>query len=162
MPVEIERKFLVRSDAWKSAVTRVEHLHDGLVARFGEGKVRVRRAQGRAWIAIKGPRRGLTRPEYEYEIPLEDADEILRTMCQGPVIEKLRHCVLHDGRTWSVDVHTGRLAHVVLAEVELSYETERLDIPAWVGREVTHDPAYKKEALARQLGGAGEGPGLSG
>jgi CYTH domain-containing protein len=149
MGVEIERKFLVEHDGWRAAVIQVEHLRDGLVARFGGGKVRVRQAQGRAWIALKGPRAGLVRSEFEYEIPVADAEEILLTLCDGRIIEKARHCVHHAGHVWSVDVHAGELEGLILAEIELGAADEAFVLPSWAGREVTHDPAYQKGALLR-------------
>lgn len=151
MAAEIERKFLVTSDEWRSGVTQVEHLRDGLIARFGGGKVRVRQAVDRAWVTIKGPRRGITRSEFEYEIPVADAEEILRTLCDGPIIEKARHCVPHAGRIWAVDVHHGALEGLVFVEVELQSESEPFVAPAWVGREISHDPRFRKEALIRQV-----------
>lgn len=147
MGLEIERKFLVDDDGWRAGVTQIEHLRDGLIARFGGGKVRVRLAEGRAWIAVKGPRQGIARSEFEYEIPVADAEEILHTLCEGGVIEKTRHCVQHAGHTWSVDVHAGELAGVVLAEIELKGPEELFSIPPWLGREVTDDPAFRKDAL---------------
>jgi CYTH domain-containing protein len=147
MQVEIERKFLVRSDAWRSAATESQHLMDGLLARFGDGKVRVRVADDRAWLTIKGPRSGLCRCEFEYEIAHADAEEILRTLCAGPVIEKTRHLVPHDGLIWQVDVHEGALAGLTLAEVELKDAEQAFTLPEWVGREVTGDPRYKKGNL---------------
>lgn len=147
MPAEIERKFLVDSDDWKLGVIQIEHLRDGLIARFDGGKVRVRQAAQRAWITVKGPREGLARPEFEYEIPVADAEVMLRTLCQGPIVEKVRYCVPHADRIWAVDIHRGLLEGLTLVEVELDAEDERLDVPSWVGREVTGDPLYSKAAL---------------
>jgi adenylate cyclase len=155
MPLEIERKFLVASDAWKSAVDQVEVLKDGLIARSPQGKVRVRLAHDRAWLAVKSDRRGgVSRQEFEYEIPTEDAEALLRGFCQGPILEKTRHCVRHQGHLWSVDVHQGPLAGLILAEVELQSEAEPLALPSWVGREVTHDPRYSKRNLLAARGAA--------
>ena len=77
MALEVERKFLLANDSWRKAVIRSDHFQDGLIARFGGGKVRVRRAANTAWLAVKGPRLDISRSEFEYEIPLADADEIL-------------------------------------------------------------------------------------
>src|SRR6516164_9381682 len=91
MTVEIERKFLLANADWKREVVESEHLRDGLIARFGDGKVRVRLTESNAWLTIKGPRKGISRPEFEYEIPRADAEHMLRTLCQGdPVLEKVR------------------------------------------------------------------------
>jgi CYTH domain-containing protein len=150
MGVEIERKFLVVSDEWRLDVVKVEHLRDGLIARFGGGKVRVRQADGWASLALKGPRQNLARSEFEYEIPMDDAEVILRTLCDGRIIEKTRHCVHHAGHVWSVDVHHGILAGVILAEIELRAADERFALPQWVGREVTEDPAFRKGELLQR------------
>ncbi|WP_371826915.1 CYTH domain-containing protein [Microvirga sp. VF16] len=124
MPVEIERKFLVRSNTWRSAATGSLKLLDGLLARFGDGKVRVRIADDRAWLTAKGPRRGLSRSEFEYEIAYAEAEAMLHTLCDGPLIEKTRYLVPHDGLIWEVDVHEGALQSLTLAEIELEYEDQ--------------------------------------
>jgi adenylate cyclase len=151
MAHEIERKFLLTNDGWRAGVTQTEQLRDGLIARFGGAKVRIRQASDRAWITVKGPRSGITRAEFEYEIPLADAEEMLRTVCEGPILEKVRHCVPHGGRIWAIDIYQGALAGVTLAEVELQSETEALDVPPWVGREITHDPQFRKQALVERI-----------
>jgi adenylate cyclase len=147
MAAEIERKFLVAGQGWREGVVRSERLRDGLIARFGDGKVRVHQGEGRAWMAVKGPRFGFSRAEFEYEIPLADAEEMLATLCDGPIIDKLRHCVPHAGRIWSVDVHHGPLEGLVLAEVELPSVDAHVELPAWIGREVTGDPLFRRDAL---------------
>jgi CYTH domain-containing protein len=151
MPVEIERKFLVLNDSWKPHVTAVRHLRDGLVARFGGGKVRVRLETPKAWITVKGAKDGIGRPEYEYEIPHADAEEILRTLCEGPPVEKTRHLVPHDGLIWEIDVFEGLLAGIVFAEVELRNAATILNLPDWIGAEITGDPRYRKTELFRQV-----------
>jgi CYTH domain-containing protein len=165
MAAEIERRFLIANDGWRAGVTGVQHLHDGLITRFGGGKLRVRKAQDRAWITIKGARVGISRSEFEYEIPLADADEMLSTLCVGPVVQKTRHCVPYEGLTWSIDVHEGPLAGVVFAEVELLSADQAVPMPPWIGREITHDPAYKKQALFNRVAksaGKGEPDGAPG
>jgi CYTH domain-containing protein len=160
MAYEIERRFLVANEGWKSAATGSRHLRDGFIVRFGGGKVRVRIEQDKGWLTVKGPQAGIRRVEYEYEIPGADAEEMLRTICDGPFIEKTRFLVPHAGLTWEVDVHEGALAGLVLAEVELDHEGQHLVLPAWVGREVTGDPAYRKAALLEQAAAAAS-PGPS-
>jgi len=147
LPIEIERKFLVANDSWKGAAIASRQLRDGLIARFDSGKVRVRLEQRKAWLTIKGPKTGHTRQELEYQIPCADADEMLRTLCSGPIIEKTRHIVPHHYLVWEVDVHEGVLHGLVLAEVELQYEGQELVLPSWIGREVTDDPRYRKSSL---------------
>lgn len=149
MPVEIERKFLVADDGWRSSVVSAEHFRDGLISQGVAGKVRVRLGDRRAWITVKGSRRGLTRHEFEYEVPTADAAEMLEHFCQDGIVEKVRHCVPHAGRMWSVDTHLGVLEGLTLAEVELEREDQALALPPWVGREVTLDPAFSKQALLK-------------
>jgi CYTH domain-containing protein len=110
MTLEIERKFLLANDAWQREVIKSEHILDGLIARFGEGKVRVRLTESSASLTIKGSRNGISRPEFEYEIPRADAEEMLRTLCQGdPILEKVRHTVPFGGLNWTIDVYMGPL-----------------------------------------------------
>jgi CYTH domain-containing protein len=151
MALEIERKFLLANAEWKREVVKREHLRDGLIARFGEGKVRVRLTESNAWLTIKGPRKGISRLEFESEIPRADAEHMLRTLCQGhPVLEKVRHTVPFGGLDWTIDVYTEPLTGVVLAEVELEHPDQHLQLTPWVGEEVTDDPRFKKSALARR------------
>jgi CYTH domain-containing protein len=151
MALEIERKFLLANDDWKRDVIKSEHLRDGLIGRFGEGKVRVRLTDSNAWLTIKGPREGITRPEFEYEIPRADAERMLRTLCrENPVLEKVRHAVPFGGLDWTIDVYIGPLNGVVLAEVELEQADQQPQLPPWVGEEVTNDPQFEKGTLARR------------
>jgi len=147
MALEIERKFLVISDDWRAAAVGCQRLRDGLLARFGDGKVRVRVTDDRAWITVKGPRTGLSRAEFEYEIAHAEAEEMLQAFCDGPLIEKTRYFVPDDGLMWEVDVHEGVLQGLILAEIELEREDQTFRLPGWVGREVTGDPHYRKANL---------------
>ncbi|WP_274379332.1 CYTH domain-containing protein [Teichococcus vastitatis] len=144
--MEIERKFLLVSDDWKAGVVQTHVLKDGLLARFGEGKVRIRQTRDRAWITVKGPRTGISRAEFEYEIPLQEAEEIL-SLCELPHIEKVRHMVPYGGLIWAVDIHQGPLAGIEFAEVELEDPEQPVPLPPWAGDEVTHDPRYRKATL---------------
>jgi len=152
-PLEIERKFLVATDAWKRDIAKSEHLRDGLIARFGdEGKVRVRLIGSTAWLTIKGPRKGISRPEFEYEIPRSHAEQMLQTLCRGdPILEKVRHTVPFGGINWTIDVYTGPLSGAVFAEVELEHPNQQLQLPPWVGEEVTNNPRFRKRALLAGL-----------
>jgi adenylate cyclase len=151
MALEIERKFLLANDTWKREVIKSEHMRDGLIARFGEGKVRVRLTESSAWLTIKGARKGISRLEFEYEIPRADAEQMLRTLCQAdPVLEKVRHSVPFGGLDWKIDVYTGPLAGVVFAEVELGHPDQQLQLPPWIGEEVTNNPRFRKRALLPQ------------
>jgi CYTH domain-containing protein len=151
--VEIERKFLLANDSWRAGVVQTYSLTDGLIARFGEGKVRIRHAGDRAWITVKGPRSGISRPEFEYEIPLGEAEEIL-ALCDLPHIEKTRHIVPYAGLNWAVDVHSGCLTGIEFAEVELDYPDQPISLPPWAGDEVTHDLRYRKATLLSLSGQA--------
>src|ERR1700679_2541558 len=160
MPVEIERKFLVVSDDWREHAASGRRFCQGHIANDGAVSVRVRRAADRAFVTIKGERNGIARAEFEYEIPVEDAEEMLRDLCVKPLLEKTRYCVKHAGLTWEVDVFSGKADGLVLAEVELSSIAQSFDQPAWVGVEVTGDPRYRSSRIAKS--GAPRGPVGSG
>lgn len=149
MGIEIERKFLVTGDAWRSAAG--ETLSQAYLNRDKQRTVRVRIAgrsgQERAWLTVKGQSIGATRSEFEYEIPVADARQLL-ALADGPAIEKIRRRIEHAGLVWEVDEFFGANAGLVVAEVELSSEGQVLILPAWVGREVTDDPRYFNSALA--------------
>src|SRR5258707_437006 len=121
MSLEIERKFLVLGDEWRASVTSHRRLRQGFLAKTAFGSVRVRRWPAGPCLTVKGPRNGISREEYEYAIPLEEADQILRRYCAKPLIDKIRYCVEHAGVTWEVDVYCGGVSGLVLAEVELDY-----------------------------------------
>ncbi|TCZ63211.1 CYTH domain-containing protein [Roseicella aquatilis] len=152
MGTEIERKFLVAGDGWRrEAAGPGVPLRQGYLAGGGGPEapvVRVRLAGPRAFLTIKGP--GLTtRAEFEYPIPVADAEAMLATLCAPPVLEKVRHRVEHAGLVWEVDVFGGHLAGLVLAEVELDSADQAVALPDWVGREVSGDPRYVNSNLAR-------------
>ncbi|KAB1071744.1 CYTH domain-containing protein [Methylobacterium planeticum] len=149
MRFEVERKFLVAHEGWRAGVVSRRQLRDGLVGQFASGKVRVRLDETRAWLTIKGERVGLARPEFEYEIPRSDAEAMLAMVCDTCLIEKTRHCVPHAGLTWEVDVYAGALSGMVLAEVELEHEAQAIELPGWLGQEVTADPRFRQSTLLR-------------
>lgn len=153
MPLEIERKFLVKHDGWKSSCLRSIRIRDGLIAHMSGRKVRVRISDGRATITVKGEECGLARAEFEYEIPRGDAEEMLR-MCEENNLEKMRHFVMHAGSMWQIDVYEGILDGVAIAEIELERETQQFELPDWIGREVTNDANYRKfNMIARRNAG---------
>jgi adenylate cyclase len=143
MPIEIERKFLLANDDWKGSVTRRIRIRDGLIASNNGNKARVRIADSNATITLKSRRRGPIRAEFEYAIPYSDALEILR-------LDKVRHVITHAGAVRHVDVYEGILNGVVLAEVELQHADQKLDLPGWIGKEVTGDPRYRKINMQTQ------------
>lgn len=144
---EIERKFLVRSDDWKSGVTAVRSLRQGYLAIDEGNNVRVRTDGQRAWLTIKGRGEGITRPEFEYEIPIADADQLL-ALCRGRVVEKVRHLLPAGEYFWEIDEFTGENSGLVVAEIELPDEATSVPHPAWLGQEVTTDPRYLNANLA--------------
>jgi adenylate cyclase len=145
MSIEIERKFLIRSDDWKSHVVKKVMFRESLIAIHNDRKVRVRISDGtKATITVKGPRTHLKRLEYEYEIPISDAEEMLQSLCRGPQLEKVRHFVMHEGSLWHVDVYDGILNGTVIAEIELKSEDQQFNKPEWIGKEVSGDFAYRK------------------
>ena len=144
MALEIERKFLIANDRWETSIVRSIRIRDGLIASDKGNKARVRIANGLATIALKSRRRGSVRTEFEYAIPIADAEEMLRTMCEGNVLDKVRRLVSHASDTWEVDVYEGLLDGIVLAEIELTDADQKLILPDWIGAEVTADPRYRK------------------
>jgi CYTH domain-containing protein len=151
--LEIERKFLVADQSWRSQVDHSERIVDGLLATSKGPKVRVRLYADRATLAIKTRKKGRVRSEFEYEIPLDDARQILEKECGRTILAKTRHIVLYAGKPWEVDEYEAPLAGIVLAEVELSTADEELSFPPWLGREVTGDPAFSKGLLLAKRGG---------
>jgi adenylate cyclase len=140
MGSEIERKFLVDTAEWKPRDAGTPYTQ-GYLSSAKERTVRVRREGDRAVITIKGPTQGVTRAEFEYPIPVEDA-EAMFALCEQPLIEKVRHAEEHGGHTWEIDVFGGDNAGLVVAEIELAGEDEQVDVPAWAIREVSDDPRY--------------------
>ena len=150
MATEIERKFLVTDDAWRAHVTATTRYRQGYLAGGRESaSVRVRIGDGAAHLNIKGATVGVSRAEYEYAIPLADAEEMLDTLCTGPLVEKTRYHVEHAGHLWEVDVFEGDNAGLVVAEIELESAGESFEIPPWAGADVSHDARYYNAALAR-------------
>ena len=144
MALEIERKFLVVDESWKNSVVSSAHIRDGLVASNNDRKVRIRISDSVATIALKGPHVGIARAEFEYFIPLSDAEKIMQTMCDIHLLEKRRHLVPYQGVNWLIDVYEGLLKGVVLADVEMKTIDQSLTIPPWIGQEVTGDPEFRK------------------
>ncbi|MBB4237792.1 CYTH domain-containing protein [Rhizobium esperanzae] len=152
MAKEIERKFLVRSDGWRSAVETKSVLRQGYIASMDDRSARVRILDDRkARLTIKIGRSAITRDEFEYDIPIADAKELLQNAI-GIVIEKTRYRVPHEGFVWEVDVFAGEHRGLVIAEVEMTAETDNPPLPAWLGREVTGDARYSNQALATEYG----------
>ena len=145
MGIEIERKFLVVGDDWRQA-SAVAYAQ-GYLNRDQQRTVRVRIARGQAWLTVKGANAGATRAEFEYPIPLADAEQLL-ALCDGPLVRKLRRIVEHAGSRWEIDEFQGDNAGLVVAEIELPSEDAPFEPPPWLGAEVTHDPRYFNSNLA--------------
>jgi adenylate cyclase len=148
MGTEIERKFLVKSDAWRAGAATQSVLRQGYLASDGGNTVRVRLDDRRAWLTVKGPSEGCRRAEFEYELPLEEAEELLE-LCGNRVVEKMRSRVPVGLHVWEVDEFAGRNAGLTVAEIELSSESEAVHMPDWVGREVTGDRRFDNASLSR-------------
>lgn len=148
MGQEIERKFLVNA-ARLGELTDGEVMRQGYIDTMSLATVRARIAGNRGWLTLKGGNRGGVRSEFEYEIPVEDARQIIDELCRGPVIAKTRYRREYRGYTWEIDVFEGDNAGLVVAEVELGAVTEDPPLPDWVTAEVTSDPRYYNSQLAR-------------
>jgi adenylate cyclase len=149
MAVEIERKFTVRSDAWRAAVRRSTLLRQGYLANTERASIRVRLAGDQGWLSVKAMTRGLARAEYEAVIAAADANEMLGALCEGPLIEKWRHIVPHEGNEWEIDEFLAANAGLVIAELELDSEQQPFALPAWIGAEVTQDERYYNFRLSQ-------------
>ena len=145
MATEIERKFLVTGTDWRNSVGVT--ISQGYLSRDKERTVRIRLAGKRAFLTIKGITTGASRPEFEYEIPVSDAEQLVK-LCDGPLVEKVRRAIVYGGFTWAVDEFLGENAGLVIAEVELEAEDQPFKRPHWVGQEVTGDARYYNSYLA--------------
>jgi CYTH domain-containing protein len=147
MSIEIERKFLVVGDAWKNHVSGQFQLKQGYLQSAPERTVRIRTSNKEGFITIKGKTEGITRTEYEYPIPFSEALSLL-ALCENTPIEKVRYLVSHGSLTWEVDVFEGLNSGLVLAEVELQHENQEIDLPDWIGAEVSSDPRFYNSTLS--------------
>ncbi len=150
MAVEIERKFLIKNDLWRELVISSADLKQAYIANLANATVRVRIADDKAFLTIKGPTVGISRDEFEYAIPVEDAEAMLRMRSNGVVIEKTRYKVRYINHIWDVDIFYGENDGLKLAEVELQTEDEGFHLPEWIGAEVTDDRRYANSHLAEE------------
>ena len=145
MATEIERKFLVQWTQWRNGTgTKIKQ---GYLNRDKARTVRVRVRADQVFLTVKGLTQGASRAEFEYEIPLTDAEELLK-LSDGPIIEKTRYVVVHEGSKWEVDEFEGDNSGLVVAEIELQSQDEQFSRPPWLGREVTDDNRYYNSSLA--------------
>lgn len=150
MGIEIERKFLVRNDAWKSEInTGTFRITQGYMVKTTGLTVRIRVAAGQktGWVTFKGQKTDISVPEFEYEIPAADADELLK-MCNKSLIQKTRHCVVDaHNQHWEIDVFEGINTGLVVAELELDTVDQAITVPSWIGKEVSDDHRYSNTHL---------------
>ena len=148
MAKEIERKFLVRGDAWR-ALAEGTMYRQGYLSSVKERTVRIRTVGSEAFLTIKGITVGATRAEYEYPIGFDDCNAMLDDLAEKPIIEKKRYKIPADGLTWEVDEFFGENRGLIVAEIELQSEGQAFAKPAWVGDEVTGDPRYYNSNLIK-------------
>jgi adenylate cyclase len=147
---EIERKFLVADDGWRAVADGGRRLRQAYLAETERAVVRVRIENGaRGVLTIKSAEPGLSRQEFEYALPLEDAEALI-ALRQGSVLDKTRFHVPHAGRRWEVDVYGGDNRGLIIAEVELESEAAAVELPHWAGKEVTGEQRYYASRLARE------------
>ena len=153
MAVEIERKFLVKDDGWRTDADG--HPIPGVPYRQGylssgvDATVRVRLQGSEARLTIKGKTKGVSRAEFEYSIPADDANDMLSNLCQKPLIEKVRYQRLESGLIWEIDEFEGDNAGLIVAEVELDSEDQPFSLPPWVGQEVSSEERYYNVNLVK-------------
>jgi adenylate cyclase len=147
MPQEIERKFLVIDECWRDGADTGRRIRQGYLNSEPACSVRVRVAGAQGYLNIKGATLGIQRPEFEYEIPLADACELLDLFCQGNEIDKHRYLVKVGEHVWEIDVFAGDNEGLVVAEIELSDPDEEFEKPDWVGKEVSDDKRYYNACL---------------
>jgi adenylate cyclase len=149
MAIEIEHKFLLANDDWRKHVVRSTQYRQGYLSSQPTSSIRVRISDERAWLNIKSATIGTHRHEFEYEIPMSDANEILTCLCTKPLVEKTRHFIVIEDNTWEIDEFTGANEGLIVAEIELSEIGQPFTKPSWLGLEVTHDLRYYNNNLAR-------------
>lgn len=150
MPVEIERKFLVINDSWRNDWSRQLKLRQGYLFIAENCTVRVRMDDEHGYLTVKGRTENISRSEFEYPVPYEDAEEMLADLSSGVIIEKTRYFINYNGIEWVVDEFSGRNRGLVLAELELSSEDAVFEKPGWAGEEVSGDCRYRNSRLSRK------------
>lgn len=147
MGKEIERKFLVTDESYKAMAVEKHRIVQGYISRRKEGTVRVRIYDTSGFLTVKGANDGIVRNEWEYQVPVNDAEKMLENVCEGHPLEKVRWIVDYQGFRWEIDEFGGRLAPLVVAEVELDEDGVIPPLPPFVGREVSGDPQYYNSNL---------------
>ncbi|MCG8427485.1 MAG: CYTH domain-containing protein [Chromatiales bacterium] len=149
MAIEIERKFLVINDLWQEHVISKSHIKQGYLATQKNATVRIRIAKGKAILNIKSATSGIQRSEFEYEIPMDEAELMLEQVVEHPIIEKIRYKVQGKGHVWDLDEFHGDNEGLVMAEIELLSEDEEFVVPDWAGEEVSSDTRYYNSNLIK-------------
>jgi len=149
MAIEIERKFLLKDDSWRQLADAGTSFRQGYLIGAKQASVRVRIEGDRAFLNIKGMTLGVKRPEYQYPLPLDEANELLDTLCVKPLVEKTRYIIHYASHEWEIDEFKGDNAGLIVAEVELASEDEPVTLPPWVGVEVSEDPRYYNVNLVK-------------
>ena len=147
MGTEIERKYLIKSERWKDTADTGKQYIQGYLVGSKHASVRVRIQGDKAYINIKSATIDITRQEFEYEIPINEAKEMLETLCEKPLIDKVRYHLKIDQHTWEIDVFAGDNNGLVVAEIELTDKNEAFQKPSWLGKEVSHDERYYNTSL---------------
>ncbi len=146
MGLEIERKFLIKDDSWEKGAKKGISIKQGYLNSTAERTVRIRIYGDDAFLTVKGRNKNLTRKEFEYQIPLKEAFDLL-DICEKPLIEKTRFLLSKNNSTWEIDVFEGKNKGLIVAEIELTTEEESFDSPSWLGREVSLDSKYYNSSL---------------
>jgi adenylate cyclase len=147
MAQEIERKFRVANDDWRAMASSSSSLKQGYLSSSAEATVRVRLEDNLGTLTIKSKTKGITRNEFEYAIPAQEAEELL-IICSGPLIEKTRYRIPQENHTWEIDVFEGDNDGLIIAEIELTSDEDYFAKPQWLGEEVSGDSRYYNSNLA--------------
>ncbi len=147
MGTEIERKFLVRDQSWRAAAHASENIVQGYIANTGRASIRVRVSGEQASLNLKSMTLGVSRAEFDYPIPVADAQDMLHSLCLQPLIEKTRHHIRFGELLWEIDEFRGANAGLVVAELELNHPDQPFPSPPWLGQEVSDDPRYYNVCL---------------
>jgi adenylate cyclase len=148
MPIEIERKFLVANSDWKNNISTATLIQQGYLNSTPKRTVRVRISGEKGYLTIKGKTINTTRAEFEYEIPLLEAQELIK-LCERPFIDKTRYEVVENGNCWEIDVFIGENKGLTVAEIELESEGQEFTLPKWLGKEVSHEAKYYNASLIK-------------
>ena len=147
--MEIERKFLLKNDNWKKFVSKSIHIKQGYISTNPLSVVRIRITDSKAFLTLKGKGTGISRPEYEYVIQTQDAEQMFILFCSNSGLVKTRHIVEYKGHKFEIDEFGDRLKGLIYAEVEMKSEDENVELPEWIGEEVTGNPKYFNSNLVK-------------